>query len=76
LVAFDLLYLDGYDPLPSCLPITQRHAAGEDLDCGVPEMDLHPVAVELDLMQPSIAEWDLVDRHRELWFDESRGRAL
>jgi hypothetical protein len=30
-------------------------APGEHLDGGVPEMDLDPVAIELDLMHPSIA---------------------
>jgi hypothetical protein len=30
-------------------------APGEHLDGGVPEMDLDPVAIELDLMNPSVA---------------------
>jgi hypothetical protein len=30
-------------------------AAGEDFDRGIPEMDLHPVAVELDLVNPAFA---------------------
>jgi len=34
---------------------------GEHLDGGVPEMDLNPVAIELDLVNPAFANGDLVD---------------
>jgi hypothetical protein len=36
-------------------------APGEYLDGGVPEMDLYPVAIELDLVNPAFASGDLVD---------------
>jgi hypothetical protein len=36
-------------------------APGEHLDGGVPEMDLDPVAIELDLVNPAFASGDLVD---------------
>jgi hypothetical protein len=44
--------------------------AGEDLDCGIPEMDLDAVAVELDFMNPARAGRDLLDRRRQRRFDE------
>jgi len=34
-------------------------APGEHLDGGVPEMDLDPVAIELDLMNPAFASGHL-----------------
>ena len=34
-------------------------------------MDLHAVSVELDLMQPARARRHLVDRRRQLRFDEA-----
>src|SRR4029077_3213068 len=40
-------------------------APGEDLDRLVGEMDLHPVAVELDFMYPARAAWHLLDGCRE-----------
>ena len=36
-------------------------APGEYLDSSVPEMDLDPVTVELDLMHPALARGHLVD---------------
>ena len=36
-------------------------ASGEYLDGGIPEMDLDPVSVELDLVNPAFANGDLVD---------------
>ena len=47
-------------------------ATGEDLHRGVSEMNLHAVAVELDLVDPPVAGWDLIDRRRQLRFDEPR----
>jgi hypothetical protein len=37
-------------------------------------MDLHAVSVELDLMQPARARRHLVDRRRQLRFDEAGPR--
>jgi hypothetical protein len=34
-------------------------APGEYLDGGVPEMDLYPVAIELDLVNPAFASGNL-----------------
>jgi hypothetical protein len=36
-------------------------APGEHLDGGIPEVDLDPVAVELDLVNPPLARRYLVD---------------
>jgi hypothetical protein len=36
-------------------------APGEHLDGGVPEMDLDPVAIELDFMEPAAAARHLFD---------------
>ena len=50
-------------------------AAGEDLDGFVGEVDLDPVAVELDLMNPALAGRHLLDRGRQRGLDESgKGR--
>ncbi len=50
-------------------------ASGEHLDGGVPETDLNPIAVELDLMNPSVAIWHLLDGRRQRRLDEAgKGR--
>jgi hypothetical protein len=36
-------------------------APGEHLDGGVPEMDLNPVAIELNFVNPTFASGHLVD---------------
>ena len=46
-------------------------APGEDLDRLVGEMDLDPVAVELDLVDPAVAGRHLLDRCRQRGFDEA-----
>jgi hypothetical protein len=46
-------------------------APSKHLDGGVLHMDLHPVAVELDLMHPTLAAWHPVDRRRERRFNEA-----
>ena len=46
-------------------------APGEYLDGLVHEMDLHPVAVELDLVEPALAARDFFDRCRQRWFGET-----
>src|SRR5260221_8220509 len=39
-------------------------------------MDLDAVAIEFNLVYPPRAGWDLVDRYRQLWFDEAGVRCL
>src|ERR1700682_4700248 len=51
-------------------------ATGKDFDCCVSEMDLNAVAVELDFVNPAVAGRHLVDRRRQLRFDESGERRL
>ena len=51
-------------------------AAGEDLHGLVGEMDLDPVAVELDLVNPALAGRHLLDRCRQRGFDEAGKRRL
>src|SRR5207247_1544759 len=46
-------------------------ASGEHFDGGVPEMDLDAIAVELDLMEPTLAGGHLVNRCRQRRFDEA-----
>ena len=46
-------------------------AAGEDLDRLVGQMDLDPVAVELDFVNPALAGRHLLDRGRQGRFDEA-----
>ena len=46
-------------------------AAGEDLDGIVMDVQLHAVAVELDLVDPAIAGWHFLDRRRQRGLDES-----
>jgi hypothetical protein len=45
---------------------------GQYLDAFVGEVDLDPVAVELDLVDPAFAAWDALDRGRERRFNEAR----
>ena len=49
---------------------------GEDLDIIIGNVELHAVAVEFDLMQPSLARGYFLDRGRQLRFDESGFRAV
>ena len=51
-------------------------ASGEDLDRLVGEMDLDPVTVEFDLVEPAFAARHLFDGCREGWFDEAGIRCL
>lgn len=51
-------------------------APGEDPDRLVHELDLHPVAVELDLVKPAFAARYLLDGRRERGFDEAGERGL
>jgi hypothetical protein len=46
-------------------------AAGEDLDSIVVDVQLDPVAVELDLVDPAIARWHFLDRCCQRGLDES-----
>jgi hypothetical protein len=46
-------------------------APGEHLDGGIPEMDLDPVAVELDFMNPALAGRCLVNRSCQSGFDKA-----
>ena len=46
-------------------------APGEHLDRLVREMDLHPVAVEFDFVDPAVAAGHLVDGSREGGLDET-----
>jgi hypothetical protein len=51
-------------------------APGKDLHRFIDEMDLHPVAVELDFVKPSLAGRDPLDGSRERGFNEARKRGL
>jgi hypothetical protein len=46
-------------------------APSEDLDGLVGEVDLHPVAVEFDLVKPAVAAGDLLGRRGEGGLDEA-----
>jgi hypothetical protein len=46
-------------------------ATGENLDCLVGEMDLHPVAIELDLVNPPVPGRSSFDRSCQLRFDKA-----
>jgi len=46
-------------------------APSVDLDRLIREMDLHSIAVELDLVKPAVAVRDLLDGRREGGFDEA-----
>jgi hypothetical protein len=46
-------------------------APGEYFDSSVPEMDLDPVTVELDLMHPALARRHLVNRSCQSGFDKA-----
>jgi hypothetical protein len=50
-------------------------APGEDLGSFIGEMDLDPITVELDLVNPSFAARYLFDGCRERGFDEAGKRA-
>ena len=43
----------------------------ENLDAVINEMDLHPVAVEFDFVQPALAARNFVDRGRQRRFNEA-----
>ena len=49
---------------------------GEDVDRLVMQMDLHPIAVELDFVNPSGSGRHLLDRGCQGRFDEIRKRRL
>ena len=52
-----------------CRPI--EAAAGPERDLAVFDMGLKPIAVELDLVQPSIAGWGRLRQRRQHWLDKA-----
>jgi hypothetical protein len=53
------------NPAPVChafgCDLSETITPGEHLDGGIPEMDLDPITIELDLMNPAFAGRHLVD---------------
>jgi hypothetical protein len=46
-------------------------APGEHGDRRVFDVDLHPITIELDLVQPALARWHLIDRCCQRRFNEA-----
>ena len=62
---------DLFETLGPVMPI-----AGEDCDAFVGEVQLHPVAVKFDFVDPAFAGRYLFDRRRQRRLDEAQERRL
>jgi hypothetical protein len=58
------------------IDVSAVNATREDFDRRIPEMDLHPVAIEFDFVKPALAVRHPFHCRRQSRFDEARKRPL